>query len=200
MGELTTILEFINTIKDSALAVVASLIAFLAWIFRPRKCRVCKKDVLVAQMTMYNSKMVPIISESKDEYELDLSDHLACNNIIFTEKQKSDLLHLHGKIIDLSFSKGKEVIQSMVDWNHIPDYSNPKEYKSFMDYCNEKFNAHNSAVWNEYRDCFTSSFILDYHGRKEKWENKHKALYDQFIEMIKKFKDISTGKEKAGND
>jgi hypothetical protein len=148
---------------------------------------------------MYNSKVVPIISDAKDEYEIDLSKHLTDNNINITEKAKSDILHLHGKMIDLAFSKGKAVIQSMVDWNHIPRYDDPKEFKSFMDYCFEKFNDHNSAVWNEYRDCFTSTFILGYHGRKEKWENKNKFLYDQFIDMVKKFKDISTGKEKAGN-
>jgi hypothetical protein len=109
-------------------------------------------------------------------------------------------LNRHSEAIDVAFYQAERYILSIVNWNHIPDPEDQREFEAFHVYCKEKFDAHNDAVWTRYKESMDGFFILPYYGRKEKWETNNQKMYERFVIMLKTFKKISNGTYKVGNE
>lgn len=186
--------------KDSVAALLAIVTVVCVWLLTSRKCVVCKKDVIIAQMKMYRDNMVPIISKAKDGFESDLKEYIATNHLPIEKHEFERIMKTIHDILDLSFTRASDYMQGIVNYNHIPDPESKDEFCAFSVYIKEKFDAHNIIVWDKWKSSYSDIFVLDVTKRQEKWEENNKLFFAEWEKMFRTFKKISLGKYKVGKE
>lgn len=202
MGEFTVLMSLLEKNPQSIPLIIAALVAFILQavvaLVKPKKCKVCKKYVSIAQMKMYRDNVAPVISRAIQGYEYDLRQHIEDNNLCISDDRVTRICVDVGIRIMHGFSLAESYMQSLVDYNHIPDPDDKDEYQSFLTYTKEKFDKHNTIVWDYQKSVYSSEFILDINPRRKKWESENDSMYREWVDMFKTFKKISKGTYKVG--
>ena len=197
--ELQTIISALSS-TDSVSALIAIVTVTCVWLLKSRKCKVCMKDVAIAQMKMYDDNMAPIISKAKDGVEDTIRDHAVKHNLLYNQQQLEAIIKMACELLVLSFGHGRSYMERLIDYNHIPDPEDKDSFRAFRTYINEKFEAHNTIIWEHWKFVQTEILILDVTKRKEEWEEKNKHFFEEWEQMFYTFKKISLGKYKVGKE
>jgi hypothetical protein len=198
--ELQTILTALSSNQDSVAALIAIVVVVCVWLLTSRRCKVCKKDVIIAQMKMYDDNMAPIISKAKDSFESDLREYVARHHLPLDKQQLDDIIKTACELLVLCFGRGRSYMQGLVNYNHIPDPDDKDFFHAFMVYIKEKFDAHNVIIWDSWKLVQTAILVLDVTRRKEKWEENNNQFFAEWEQMFRTFKKISIGKYKVGKE
>lgn len=190
--ELTIIKEVLSSHTD-IVTLLFILLIYLIYVFTHNntKCKVCKFQTLVAQMRIYRDRIAPIMEQVLVDYATDFEKHIKENKINLSSNEVNVRLVAHRQLMIASFLQGERLLRECLIYNHIPD-ANTKE---FLIYCEEKFHAHQNAVWSYYESVYNEKFyLLPITYRRN---DKNEIYWEYWKDLFELFYKIGNGEYKT---
>ena len=199
--DITPVLTLITQSTTPLGAIIISLTYLIALYMRMRhkkQCTFCKYEIVTSQMRVYRDRVAVYKTLALKAYAEDFDAAIADGSVVIPSKERHNIMTRMRETLASGFYEAEIYFRSLVYENHIPD----PESADFGEYCVEKYNAHQTIVWDYYEENYNKDFFkLTLNGRREKFDTKNNQAFSDWCNMMKRLYEIAhTPKRKEGKD